>query len=31
MSLTVVRSIDVPRALATVQEAEDFEQELVDQ
>jgi hypothetical protein len=31
MSLTVVRSIDAPRALVTVQEAEDFEQELVDQ
>lgn len=31
MSLAVVRSIDAPQALATVQEAEDFEQELVDQ
>jgi site-specific recombinase XerD len=31
MSLTVVRSIDAPRVLATAQEAEDFEQELVDQ
>jgi integrase len=31
MSLTVVRSIDAPRALATVQEAGDFEQEMVDQ
>jgi hypothetical protein len=31
MTLAVVRSIDAPQRLATAQEAEDFEQELVDQ
>lgn len=31
MSLAAVRNIDAPRTLRTAQEAEDFEQELVDQ
>jgi site-specific recombinase XerD len=31
VTLAVVRSLDAPRRLATAQEAEDFEQELVDQ
>ena len=31
MSLAVVRSLDAPRRLATAQEMEDYEQELVDQ
>ena len=31
MGLAVVRSLDSPRSLASVQEQEDFEQELVDQ
>jgi hypothetical protein len=31
MSLAVVRSIDSPRQLRTLEEVEDFEQELIDQ
>ena len=31
MGLAVVRSLDAPRRLATAQELEDYEQELVDQ
>lgn len=31
MTLAVLRSIDAPQRLTSVQEAEDFEQELVDQ
>ena len=31
MGLAVVRSLDAPRSLQSVQEQEDFEQELVDQ
>jgi hypothetical protein len=31
MGLAVVRSLGAPRQLRTAQEAEDFEQELVDQ
>lgn len=31
MSLAVVRSLDAPQRLATAQELEDYEQELVDQ
>ena len=31
MTLAVVRSLGAPRLLATAQDAEDFEQEMVDQ